>query len=288
MAIPSSASMPWGPDGESAPLVGDRAFAIDALSIAVISAAIVWAADQLLLMTLLVPGVVLARVLAIARLPRQERTLSPAAELVTVVGLALVGGFNDHSSVVRHRIYDYAVPAYFPELSTIPLWMLLYWGLILRFVITLTRYHRMTPTVARDDIYLGRRPFRSARLKVAIQLGLVLTTRQLVYRFYDDPLLSWLPFAVGLGLYFLLFRPDAAERRLALLFASGGPLVEVLYIQLGGLHRYQLGWLGGVPLWIALWWVLAVLILRDLAARVLRRIAAASRVALMASIVLSA
>ena len=56
------------------------------------------------------------------------------------------------------------------------------------------------------------------------------------------------------------------EPDLAGIIAIGGPAVEIAYIQLGGLHRYQLGWLGGVPMWIALWWVLAILIWDDLSA----------------------
>lgn len=50
-----------------------------------------------------------------------------------------------------------------------------------------------------------------------------------------------------------------------------GAIVEVAYIQGGGLHRYHLGWIGGVPLWIALWWPLAVLVWGDLARRLLPR-----------------
>jgi len=99
-------------------------------------------------------------------------------------------------------------------------------------------------------------------------LLLALGTRQTIYRFYDDPLWSWLPFAAALALYPLLFGLTRHEARLAGLTLAVGPLVEVLYIQVGGLHRYPLGWIGGVPLWIALWWVLAVLLWRDLGSRI--------------------
>ena len=98
---------------------------------------------------------------------------------------------------------------------------------------------------------------------------LVLATRQLLYRYYLDPVLSWLPFAVALLAYAALFGVPAHERRLAALAALGGPAVEIAFIHIGGLHHYHLGWFGGVPLWIILWWILAVLIWNDLSARLL-------------------
>ena len=259
------------------PLLGDRGFAIDALAIAIVSVAVCLGAQRLAWMSALVPAVIVLRTVALTGLKRDERLLSPGWDLALVLVLAAIGGFNDHSSVCRHRIYDYTVPAYFPELSTIPLWMLLYWGLILRFVISLTRWRRLEPSPPTDEVHLGGRVLRSVGLKLAIQLGIVLVTRQLIYRLYDHPLWSWLPFALGLAAYFALLRPKANERRLALLFGVGGPLVEVLYIQVGGLHRYALGWLGGVPLWIALWWVLGMLIVGDLAGRALAASASRAR-----------
>jgi hypothetical protein len=244
--------------------VGDRAFAIDAAAIGAVSAGIVVAADRLAVMSALVPAVVAIRFALWLTVPPGERT-GAGRELVLVAGCTAVGAFNDWSSVVRYRVYDYEVPAYFPELSTIPLWMLLYWGLILRFLVTLFRWRRLDPAPAASDRVGGA---RSPVLRVAVLLAMVVVTRQLVYRFYDDPVLSWLPFAIALLLYGLLLRPDRHERRIALLFAVGGPLVEIAYIQLGGLHSYRLGWLAGVPLWIALWWVLAALIWRDLSLRI--------------------
>ena len=111
-----------------------------------------------------------------------------------------------------------------------------------------------------------------AWLKVALQLLLVLATRQAIYRLYDDPLWSWLPFAAALALWLALFRPSTHDLKLLALVALGGPGIELLYINVGLLHRYALGWIGGVPLWIALWWLLAVLVVNDLSARLLQRI----------------
>jgi hypothetical protein len=102
---------------------------------------------------------------------------------------------------------------------------------------------------------------------------LVVVTRQLIYRYAQDPVLSWLPFAVAIALWVGLFGLRRSDVIAASLLLVGGAAVEVAYIQLGGLHQYALGWLGGVPLWIALWWVLGGLVLRDLGGRVLGRLA---------------
>ena len=84
---------------------------------------------------------------------------------------------------------------------------------------------------------------------------------------------------MAIGVWLLLFRLTRHDAKLLALFAVGGPGIEILYIQVGGLHRYDLGWLGGVPLWIALWWLLAVLVGKDLSARLLRLLgASASRI----------
>lgn len=250
----------------AAPVVGDRAFALDAGVIVVISFAICLAADRLALMTVLVPAVLATRFVLWSRLPGAERGGRASRELLLFGVCLLLGGFNDWNSVARHGVYEYTVPH---RISGLPVWMLLYWGMILRFLITLFRWSRLDPPARpRDAVHLGGVVLHSAALKVALQLGLVLSTRQLIYRHHGDPLLSWLPFALALVAYALLFRPDRGERFLIGLFAVGGPLVEVLYIQVGGLHRYDLGWLGGVPLWIALWWILAMLIWRDVSQRV--------------------
>jgi hypothetical protein len=255
-----------GPIGRVA--VSDRAFAGDAMAVGVVSAGICLASQRPALMSALVAVVLALRFAAWARFAAGERWGSLASELAFFALCTAIGAFNDWNSVVRQRIYDYAVPAFFPSISTIPLWMLVYWGMILRFVATLCRWQRLAPPAAlRDEIHLPGRIVGSPWLKVGVELLLVALTRWLVYRHYGDPLLSWLPFAAALVLYAGLFRPDRHGCRLAGIALLGGPAVEIAYIQLGELHRYQLGWLGGVPLWIALGGVLAILIWDDLSAR---------------------
>jgi hypothetical protein len=267
--------MTMSPPSERAPFnVGDRAFALDALCVTLVSVAIAALADRLAIMSVLVPLLMVARTVAFTRLERAERGgLSVAAELLLLAACTLIGGFNDWNSVHHHRIYDYGVPVYFPAFSMIPLWMLLFWGMVLRFFVTLAFWVGLSDGRVSDDVYFGPRRVRHGALKVGLQLLLVFATRQAIYRLYLDPILSWLPFALAIVVYALLFRPDAGRRRLFLLALTVGPVVEVVYIQLGGLHRYHLGVLGGVPLWIALWWPLSVLVWADLAGRALSRAA---------------
>jgi len=261
--------------------VSDRVFAVDAVAVGVVSAGICLASQRPAWMSALVALVLVLRFAAWVRLPGGERRGSLAAELAFFALCIAIGAFNDWNSVVRHRIYDYAVPAFFPSISSIPVWMLVYWGMILRFLATLCCWEGLAPSPRlQDETHLPGRIVESPWLKVGVELLLVASTRWLVYRHYGDPLLSWLPFAAALALYAGFFRPGRHARRLAGIVAIGGPAVEIAYIQLGGLHRYQLGWLAGVPLWIALWWVLAILIWDDLSARLqvlLARLGAADR-----------
>jgi hypothetical protein len=107
--------------------------------------------------------------------------------------------------------------------------MLLYWGMILRFVTSMALWQRLRPPdTPANDLSLGPVVLRSPWRKVTVELLIVAFTRQAIYRTHEDPL---------------------------------------LYIHLGNLHHYHLGWIAGVPLWIVLWWALAVLIWKDLSAR---------------------
>jgi hypothetical protein len=245
-----------------------RAVLVDLAAVGAVSVAIALAADQLSLMTVLVPTVVLARFLAWARLPIDQREHRLRVEVAFFAVCTAIGAFNDWSSVVRYRIYDYTVP-YDLEISTIPLWMLLFWGMILRFVATLARWSRLHPLVCSDDRLVGLAP-RSVRpgVRVVALVAFVLITRAGIYRWYDEPIWSWLPFAVALVVYPLLFPIGRGDLALAGLAVVAGPLIEILYIGVGGLHRYHQGVLAGVPVWIVLWWALIVPIWRDLSFRI--------------------
>lgn len=242
----------------------DRALAIDAAAIAAISAGICLASHRPVVMAALVLTVIGARFVAWRRLPAAQRGHGLGAELAWFGTGLVLGAANDWNSVTRHRIYDYTVPVEWPALSLVPIWMLLAWGMIVRLAVGVVTWQRLALPAPRA---------LSPWLALPLLLGLVVATRQAIYRTYADPLWSWLPFALALALAIAILRPD--RRRLALLagVAAVGPAVEVLYIQVGRLHAYPLGWLGGVPLWIVLWWVLAVLVLEQLVARVPARVA---------------
>jgi hypothetical protein len=247
--------------------VGARALAVDAATVGIVSVAIAAAAHQLAFMSVFVPVVLVARFAAWARLPRSERDGSLIEELPFFALCTLLGAFNDWSSVVRHGVYAYTVPSDV-AFSTIPLWMLLFWGMILRLMATVTRARALGATGVPDDaVRLGFATRRSAALRVGVMLVLVVATRQLIYRHHDDPVISWLPFAVALAVAAWFLRPTRHDMKIMALVAVVGPAIEVLYIQVGQLHFYRLGWLAGVPLWIALWWVLAIVIWKDLSLR---------------------
>lgn len=244
----------------------DREFAVDAITTLFVSALIAFCANELVFMTVLVPVAIVGRTVAWALV--RPSTKSLASELVFFALCTGLGAFNDWNSVVNHEIYSYSVPHFFPSLSSIPIWMLLFWGMILRLLASLVAWERLGARGAvSDKVRLGRYESRGAVTKLALLALLVLLTRQAIYRLYLDPIWSWVPFAAALVAYVLLFELDRHELKLGLVILVGGPLFEVLYIHVGGLHHY-LGWLGGVPIWIALWWVVALLVWKDIATRV--------------------
>lgn len=257
--------------------VGDRALAADLAVCAIVSVAIAAASDHLLLMTILVPLLQIARLITWQSLGSEQRgTASARAEVAFCVLCTVLGATNDWISVVRHRIYDYQVPVWYPAWSTIPLWMLLYWGSVLRAMASLAGWERLSSGLAqRNEVRFHGRAVRSAPLKIALELLLVISTRQCIYRWYLDPLWSWLPFAVALLAYVKLFPRSCRDWLFAAIVLCVGPAVEVIYIQVGWLHRYHLGWIAGVPLWIVLWWVLASWVWRDLAPRLQQALARA-------------
>ena len=233
---------------------------VDGAILLCFSAAICLAADQLVLMTILLALVFAMRIVVGA-------VLGGRTELVFLAFCTVLGGFNDWNTVVYRGVYSYTVPTFFPELSTIPLWMLIYWGLILRFVAALAWHTGPVSNTVRLPKIAGGKA-EDWRLKVGLQLGILFLTRLCIYSLYLHPILSWVPFAAALGLWVLLFEIKRRELTLGLFAIVVGTLVEVAYIQVGGLHKYHLGWIGGVPLWIALWWPLATWMFKDIGGRV--------------------
>lgn len=245
----------------------NRLVAVDALVIALASAAICLASKALLFMTIFIPLLLLARMATVMALARSEG-VNIGAELLFLLICTAFGAFNDWNSVCNNKIYLYTVPHYF-KFSTIPIWMLLFWGMILRFVARLARWKALgAGEEVTNTIGVGKFKWQSGLVRVIFQLLLVFATRQAIYRNYMDPLWSWIPFLMALVLFFMVGQTNKHDLKLVGIFLLGGPLIEILYIQVGTLHYYHLGWLGGVPLWIALWWLLIVVIWKDLAFRI--------------------
>lgn len=249
-----------------------RALAIDLASVALVGAAACIDAHDTARMTAVVAVTYVGRLAAWSRLAPGDRPLPMWAEVPFLALCAVVGGFNDWNTVDRHHVYSYGVPSDLSPLSSIPLWMLAYWGLILRLVSTLGLFSGLGEPGPDGAVrgLSGQRPW----LRLALMLAMVALTRQAIYRLWADPLWSWLPFAGALLLHPALFRWGPRERRLALISATAGPVAEALLIKVGGLHQYALGWLLGVPVWIALWWVVAVLIWAELSRLALPRLGA--------------
>ncbi len=236
---------------------------VDGLIVGSIGVAICLAGQHLAFMTGLVALAFVFRVLLAPQLGG-----SMGRELALLGICTAVGAANDWNTVVLHDVYSYDVPSALPVHGAIPVWMLLYWGLILRFVSSLGRWPALGPEGPADQVGLPGRRWIHPVGRLGVQLVLVLATRQAIYRFFDDPVLSWLPFAGAAVLWWLLLGLSAHDSRLALLAVTVGTASEAALITVGGLHRYELGLIGGVPLWIILWWPLAVLVWKDIGGRI--------------------
>ncbi len=244
---------------------------VDGAIVGSIGVAICLGGQQLPFMTGLVALVFVVRV-SLAR----QLGGSIGRELVFLGICTAVGAANDWNTVVLHDVYAYDVPSALPVDGAIPVWMLLYWGLILRFVSSLGRWPGLGDEGPSDQVGFPKHRRAHPLGRLAVQLVLVLATRQAIYRFFDDPLLSWLPFAGAAALWWLLLGLSAHDRRLALLAVTVGTASEAVLITVGGLHRYELGLIGGVPLWIILWWPLAVLVWKDIGGRIEAALSSAS------------
>ena len=250
----------------------NRAMLIDVgANVLMVAAVCLWS-HHLVAMTSIVLMVHLVRILLWSTLVnRSERGWGLGTELILVVGCTLIGGLNDWNTVDRHHVYSYGVPTDLGGLSSIPAWMLLFWGLIVRSIASLVLWRGLGEITLADSVRLPWGRLNGWGYRVGLLVVLVVVTRQLIYRLWGDPWLSWLPFALALGAYIYGLGMSVRLWRLAGVFVVLGPVVESILINVGHLHSYRLGWFGGVPLWITLWWVLAVLIFAELAPRLASR-----------------
>lgn len=241
--------------------------AIDFISILIISIAICLASHKLIFMSFFVPLTILTRFILVYWFSSKTE-INIKIEIPFFVLITLMGAFNDWNSVSNKKIYDYTVPHYF-EFSTIPMWMLLYWGMILRAIYSFSKWSFLKPqTKLHNAIGLKKHQIINPSLKVVAELILVFITRQFIYKYYLDPILSWVPFIIAFIIWLLFFKVSRHDIKLLFVFLLVGPLIEVIYIKIGHLHYYHLGLFYGVPAWIIIWWLIIVLIWKDLAPRI--------------------
>jgi len=174
--------------------------------------------------------------------------------LFFILGVVLGGG-NDLMSMYK-GVYHYTPPTILPV--PIPVWMIFFWGLVFVFFRKLMRFG---PFVGEDTPH-----HRAIDLPLAVDLVIVLVYRAIIYRFYAEP---WLPgalFASILAVRLLLLPPASNERRLMLAVLLLGPLYEIILIK-AGLYVYQHGVIFGMPLWLVVYWVFIVRVLKAITDR---------------------
>ena len=245
----------------------DVFFYTDLASFIVASILICLFSHRLILMTVLIPLLMILRTYYVTLRFNKEETIQ---EIIFLSICIVIGGFNDWNSVCNKNIYSYGVPTFFPKITTIPLWMLFYWGLILRLITSLAFWSK----IETQNTYSNKVRFfgDNAWFKVLFQLLLVFITRQLIYINYLDPFLSWIFFAIAFVVYLIFIPLKKADILLLTSFAIGGPITEVLYIKIGNLHHYHHGVFFGVPIWIILWWIISVLLWKDISCRLIHLI----------------
>lgn len=236
----------------------NNAFYLDLLVMIIVSILIAFKAQDLLFMTITIPSILMIRLFFVVSFNRSQAS----DQLIFIYLVAtIIGAFNDYNSVVIKKIYSYTVPVYFESLSSIPIWMLLFWGMILQFILSLKVFLQSYF----DELNCNSNTFSIPALlrKFIIQAGILLSTRQCIYLFFMDPFWSWFPFAVALTIYTVFYIRKKSEVCLLLFAIIIGPMIEAIFITIGKLHFYHLGIFFGVPFWIILWWPLAALIWSD-------------------------
>lgn len=238
----------------------------DFIAVIVISALILLSVDNEMIMSVVVASVVVWRNLIYPLIKKD----SLSSSLVFYIICVLLGGFNDWRSVDVKKIYEYHAPTSFPDFSSIPLWMYLYWGIILCLMSRLGRWNWGRSYVNSDELLPWfKKGLTSPVMKILGQLLLIFITRQTIYTNYLDPFYSWFPFVVAIVAYVIVFRVNVQDILFFFTAIILGTIVESAYITLANLHFYHLGIIYGVPVWITLWWGLSVLIWRDLSYRIL-------------------
>ncbi len=178
--------------------------------------------------------------------------------IIFLLGM-VVGGGNDVMSMWR-GVYSYTPPTLIPGLPEwmLPVWMLFFWGEGFIFFRKLVRWG---PLLGDDQ-----RP-RLLDTPLALDIAIAVVYRVIVYRWASEP---WLPaalYAAILAVRMLVIPPAAHERRLMLSILVLGPLYEAILIK-SGLYLYQNPAFLGMPLWLIIYWVFIIRVLKAVIDRI--------------------
>jgi hypothetical protein len=248
-----------------------RLTAIDAAVIAAVSLAICTMSQHLWFMTLFVILAIAVRFWALYKVAAKEN-ISMVGEGIFFTICAVVGAAYDWNAVAVRSLYFYLVPNFFPTLP-IPVWMMLYWGMILRGLARFARWRALSPPPSpAKSIGISDMRIDAGWLKVIAELAIMFLAGRAIGKLYMDPILSWLPFAAGLGIYLILFPPEKHDLKLLMVGLFVCPAIEIAYVRTGDLYKFYLDDIYGAPVWLFFWWMLAILTWKDLAFRMERLI----------------
>jgi len=191
------------------------------------------------LMSLIIGLLILARFIALHR----------RGDLVFFLMGVVLGGGNDVLSMWR-GVYFYTPSTILPV--PIPVWMLFFWGqgfLFLRRIVRFGPFLSPTP------------PTRLFDRALALDAVIAVVYRAVVYAWAAVSYLPGALYASILAVRLLLIPPRQDERRLMLAVLMLGPFYEFLLIK-GGLYVYQNGVVLGMPIWLLVYWVFIIRVIK--------------------------
>ena len=163
----------------------------------------------------------------------------------------VVGGGNDVMSMWR-GVYYYTPPTILPV--PIPVWMLFFWGLGFLFLRRLVRWRFFQEEDSRREKLFDK--------PLVADVAVAVVYRAIVYSWAAVAYLPGALYASILVIRVLVFPPSREERRLMISILLLGPLYEALLIG-GGLYVYQNGAVFGMPIWLVVYWVFMIRVMKQ-------------------------
>ena len=213
-------------------------------AVMILAAAAMAALGQTAWMTIVIPCLIAARFSFLYR----------RGDVVVFLLGVVLGGGNDIISMWK-GVYFYTPPTWLPV--PIPVWMVLFWGEAFLFFRRLMRF----PGCVADESL--RFP---VDLPLVLDLAMLIPLKMALYRTASIP---WVPdavFAAALLIRYLVAPPLPHERRFLLTILVLGPLYEMVLVG-SGLYVYQHPFLLGIPLWLIVYWIYILRILKGVVDR---------------------